>query len=231
MDESTTLGTAEFVRWQPLPWGSNGVWLVELALAGAPAGRAVYKPRADEVPLWDFPDGTLYRREYAAYLTCRALGWEFIPPTVIRTGPLGVGSLQRYIEHDPRTSYACFRQASDDQLQRIALFDYLTNNADRKAAHFLADANGRLWAIDHGLTFHTEPKQRTVLAAFFGRPLPPALLDPLRHWRATSAATRQLRQALADLLCCHEVEQFFHRLDRVLASGTIPEGRVRSVWW
>ncbi|MCS6802134.1 MAG: SCO1664 family protein [Chloroflexota bacterium] len=223
------LRDAELANRQPVLWGSNGVWLVELLHEGVAAGRAIYKPRAGEAPLWDFPDGTLYRREYAAYLTSRALGWAFVPPTVIRDGPLGVGSVQWYIEHE--SGLTALRDCLLDQLRLIALFDYLTNNADRKAAHCLLDRNGRVWAIDHGLTFHCEPKQRTVLSQFFGKPVPAEELARLRRWRNDTAAVTRLRRALGDLLAPAEVDDFFKRLDRVLERGVIPEGRGRSAWY
>jgi hypothetical protein len=223
------LRQAELCNRQPVLWGSNSVWTVDLVYEGGPAGRAIYKPRAGEAPLWDFPGGTLYRREYAAYLACRALGWSFVPPTVIREGPLGVGSLQRYVDHQPGS--AVQREGLVEQLRTIALFDYLTNNADRKAAHCLFGVDGRVWAIDHGLTFHREPKQRTVLSQFFGARLPEAQLEALHQWRDNRAAVERLRKRLRDLLDTGEVEDFFKRLDRVLTSGTIPEGRGRGSWY
>lgn len=230
MDKTTLriLHQAELTNRQPVLWGSNSVWLVELLHQDQPAGRAIYKPRAGEAPLWDFPDGTLYRREYAAYLTCRALGWSFVPPTVIRDGPLGVGSVQWYIEHEPRALIP--RDGLLDQLRTIALFDYLTNNADRKSAHCLLGRDGTVWAIDHGLTFHRDPKQRTVLSQFFGTPIPPEELARLRRWRADRPAVERLRRALCQLLTVGEVDDFFKRLDRALERGVIPEHRGRSSW-
>lgn len=228
-DELRILRFAEFCNRQRVHWGSNGVWTVDLAVHGRPCGRAIYKPRAEEAPLWDFPDGTLYRREYAAYLTCRALGWSFVPPTVIRDGPLGVGSVQRYIDHESGGAFQ--RQGLTAQLRTIALFDYLTNNADRKSAHCLVDRDGRVWAIDHGLTFHRDPKQRTVLSQFFGTPVPVEQLLALRRWRENHAAVEGLRQLLGELLTSGEIEEFLKRVDRVLAEGAIPEGRSRDVWY
>src|SRR5262249_31596083 len=161
---------------------------------------AIYKPRRGEAPLWDFPDGTLYRREYAAYLVSQALGWAFIPTTIVREGPHGVGSFQTYVDHDPKQSY---RNASDDQrarLMRIAVFDIFANNADRKVVHVLMGKDNRLWGIDHGLTFNVAPKLRTVIWEFCGEPIPEDLRhevtafleDPVR----VTALTDQLREQI-----------------------------------
>ncbi len=233
MDETRYLSIlrhADLCNRKPVPWGSNSVWLVDLVHHGHHRGQAIYKPRDGETPLWDFPDGTLYRRECAAYLVARALGWSFIPATVIRDGPLGIGSVQRYVEHERRPVHPSGTPGDREQLLLIALFDYLTNNADRKSAHCLVDGDGRIWAIDHGLTFHRDPKQRTVLAQFFGQPLRPAQLAALRRWRKDRAAGARLRHRVCDLLAPGEIDDFFARLDRVLEKGGIPEGRSRGYW-
>lgn len=141
---------------------SNHTLLVEVD--GGPL-HAVYKPRAGERPLWDFPPGTLANREAAAFLVSEALGWDLVPPTVLREGPMGVGSVQRFEPHDPRRHYFVLLDEPEHRatLARIALFDLVVNNADRKGSHVLAADGGRLWAIDHGVTFHVEPKLRTVV--------------------------------------------------------------------
>src|SRR5918999_2700568 len=171
------LEQAEIVECKGLPWGSNYTYAVAL---GSEAGRQVlgiYKPRRGEVPLWDFPDGTLYRRELAAYVFSQHLGWPFIPPTVIRDGPYGVGSVQLYVEPDPRVTYDHLRTRLPHELRRIAVFDCVANNADRKAGHFLlGQHDGQLWGIDHGLTFNAAPKLRTVVWDYCGEPIPEDLL-------------------------------------------------------
>jgi uncharacterized repeat protein (TIGR03843 family) len=143
--------------------------------------HAIYKPRRGERPLWDFPDGTLCQREVAAFLVSEVLGWHMVPPTVLRDGPHGVGSAQLYVEHDPEQNYFTFPAKYRDQLMRIALFDHLVNNADRKGGHCLLDASGQIWAIDHGICFHTQPKLRTVIWDFAGESIPPALLKSLQN--------------------------------------------------
>ena len=130
------------------------------------AVHAVYKPRVGERPLWDFPEGTLHLREVAAFEVSRFLGWDLVPPTVLRDGPYGPGSVQLFVRHDPQRHYFVLVEEArwHDDLARIAYFDLLLNNADRKGSHILHDeAAGRLVGIDHGLTFHEAPKLRTVV--------------------------------------------------------------------
>ncbi|MHB1534537.1 MAG: SCO1664 family protein [Acidimicrobiales bacterium] len=158
-----------------MPWSSNGTFLVT---AGDPhadgeALVAIYKPLRAERPLWDFPDG-LYRREVAAYELDRALGWHLVPETVTRTdAPLGLGSLQRFIHADFEEHYFTLleHERHSRSLRRMATFDVLANNADRKGGHCLVDAEGSIWGIDHGLCFHTQPKLRTVIWDFAGEPV------------------------------------------------------------
>ena len=153
------------------PVGSNYTFIVDVA-DGTDECCAVYKPRDGEVPLWDFPDGTLYKREYAAYLLSQILGWDFIPLTIMRDGPYGVGSLQLYIDHDPKVNYFGLRETNGDHLALIACFDLVANNADRKASHCIEDSDGRMWGIDHGLTFHSVIKVRTVIWDYASSPIP-----------------------------------------------------------
>jgi len=131
------------------------------------------------VPLWDFPNGTLYKREYAAYLLSQILGWDLIPLTIIRDGPRGVGSLQLYVPHDPRVNYFTIRESHSDVLRVMACFDLVANNADRKAIHCIQGPDGKIWGIDHGLTFNSVIKVRTVIWDFGGEPIPDQLLSAL----------------------------------------------------
>lgn len=158
-----------------MPWSSNGTFLVEVD-GGDDADplRAIYKPQAAERPLRDFPRG-LHRREVAAFALDELLGFGLVPPTVLRTdGPLGEGSLQRFVEADFSVHY--FDLVGDpryrDALRRMALFDLVANNADRKAGHCLLAADGRVFGIDHGLCFHRLPKLRTVIWELGGEPIP-----------------------------------------------------------
>ena len=162
-----------------MPWSSNATFLVSLCLADIGEGNAIYKPVRGERPLWDFPPG-LYKREVAAYVVDRALGWGHVPETVVRAdAPLGVGSLQRFVDAHFEEHYFTLLEHDEfaNALRRIAVFDLVANNADRKSGHCLLGEDGHVWAIDHGLCFADEPKLRTVMWDFAGEPLPRALRD------------------------------------------------------
>jgi uncharacterized repeat protein (TIGR03843 family) len=162
-----------------LPWSSNSTFLVELALGGR-SDMAVYKPVRGERPLWDYPLG-LYLRERAVYLVSEALGWGLVPATILRDGPMGPGSLQQFVPSDFREQYFSLleRPEHHDALRTICLFDLVVNNGDRKAGHCLLGEDGRIWAIDHGLCLHEEPKLRTVIWDFAGEPFAPSKVEDL----------------------------------------------------
>jgi hypothetical protein len=142
----------------------------------------VYKPRRGESPLWDFPSGTLCLREVAAHHLARELGWPQIPPTVLRPGgPFGAGSLQLFVDARPGMRHLDDGAVPEERWREIAAFDVLANNADRKGGHCLLDHEGTLWAIDHGLTFHVDPKLRTIFWEFAGDPLPRGLKPGLER--------------------------------------------------
>jgi uncharacterized repeat protein (TIGR03843 family) len=170
--------------------GSNDTFLGEMR---SPRGALpiVYKPTRGERPLWDFPDGTLGKREAAAFETARFLGWDFVPPTVFRgEGPLGPGSFQEYLDLDFERNYFILRDQMPDALRRVAAFDILINNADRKALHVCCDAFGRIRLIDHGVCFHREWKLRTVIWDFAGEELPREILDVLDRLTTGKAESR-----------------------------------------
>ena len=174
------LTCAEIAGSQLVPWGSNYTFAVLLETAGGTEHLAIYKPRAGERPLWDFPDGTLYLREVASYHLSQLLGWGIVAPTVVREGPHGVGSLQLFIEADDETPEdSLFWRKRHAGIEKLVLFDFISNNADRKLGHCLRDRSGRVWGIDHGLTFNVAPKIRTVLWQFSGRPVSTPLQDDL----------------------------------------------------
>lgn len=159
-----------------MPWSSNGTFLVGLCHDGT-RGDAVYKPARGERPLWDFPGG-LYRREVAAYVLSEALGWALVPETVLRRdAPLGQGSMQRFVEADFSEHYFTLLEHDEHlpQLRRMAVFDLLANNADRKSGHCLLTHDGHIWGIDHGVCFHEDPKLRTVIWEFAGETIDGAL--------------------------------------------------------
>jgi uncharacterized repeat protein (TIGR03843 family) len=180
-DALDVLGHGDVTIRGRMPGSSNAIFFVDLALNGVTA-QAVYKPLRGERPLWDFPSG-LFRREVAAYVLSEALGWGLVPPTIEREGPYGEGSFQLFVAADFSQHYFTLREDADhvERLQRICLFDLVANNADRKAGHCLLGPDGLVYAIDNALTFHAEPKLRTVIWDFGGEPIPKTLLTDVRR--------------------------------------------------
>jgi len=217
-----------------MPGASNYTFLARLlgseAAGAEPERLVVYKPRRGEAPLWDFPSGTLCQRETAAFEISRAGGFGFVPPTVLRDGPVGIGSVQAFVNHDFEcTAFDLFESHTGD-LRRIALFDLVVNNADRKAGHVFPDPQGNVWAIDHGICFHVEPKLRTVLWDFAGEPIAEADRACLR--RLAAALQADLAPVLAGLLDPAEVEILRRRLAAVLDAKAFPApGPGRSFPW
>ena len=161
-----------------MPWSSNATFLVNLSGDQQPAGQAIYKPLRGDRPLWDFEAG-LHRRELAAFLLSEAMGIELVPPTVIRDGPLGEGSMQWFVEADHQQHYFTIYEAREDLrdvMREVALFDILANNTDRKSGHVLIDGDDHIWGIDHGLCFAAEFKLRTVVWEFGGETMTDDLL-------------------------------------------------------
>jgi hypothetical protein len=213
-----------------LPWSSNATFLVRVADAQGQL-LAVYKPRRGERPLWDFPAGTLCRREVAAYVVSEALGWRLVPPTVLRDGPYGPGMLQAFIPHDPDQHYLVLVDPDPLTIRRLVAFDLVINNADRKSGHVLVADDGTLWAIDHGVCFHLEPKLRTVIWDHAGEALPAGLaadLERLAGQLAGPAAPRTPPKAgapagaLAELLAPEEVAATARRARRLARHGRFP---------
>ena len=213
-----------------IPWASNATLLASVRHREL-EGLAVYKPVRGERPLWDFPPGTLYRREVAAYLVSEQLGWRLVPPTLVREGPLGVGSLQLYVDADAEVTAFELLAAGNAALPRIAAFDVVTNNADRKAGHCLLGEDERVWAIDHGVCFHAEPKLRTVLWDLAGHPLEAADVADLEAL-AGEAAGGGLRERLAELLAAEEVAAVAERALALARAGRLPApGSGRAYPW
>ncbi len=206
-----------------LPWSSNYTFLADITdPATEMTALAVYKPQKGERPLWDFPQGTLYKREAAAYLVSAALGWSLVPPTIVRDGPHGVGSVQLFIDADYDQHYFTLKDDHSGQFQRMALFDAVINNADRKGGHVLIDDGGHVWAIDHGIAFHDEYKLRTVIWEWIGQPLDPEQLAALEGLRQQLEPEQPLALALGDLLYPREIKSLRTRLERLLKSGKFP---------
>ena len=213
-----------------IPWASNATLLARVRHREL-EGLAVYKPVRGERPLWDFPSGTLYRREVAAYLVSEQLGWRLVPPTLVRDGPLGVGSLQLYVDADAEVTAFELLAAGNAVLPRIAAFDVVTNNADRKAGHCLLGEDEHVWAIDHGLCFHVEPKLRTVLWDLAGHRLAAADVADLEAL-AAEAAGGGLGGRLDGLLDADEVAALGERALALARVGTLPApGSGRAYPW
>ncbi|MFE9198570.1 SCO1664 family protein [Streptomyces albidoflavus] len=259
---------------------SNAVLHCTVAGQGRSAA-CVYKPVAGEQPLWDFPDGTLAQREVAAYEVCAALGWELIPPTVLREGPYGPGMVQLWIDQAeeepadpggapeaedhrpgpvpvgrllaladaerpapegwraiglaevPGGGTALLVHADDPRLRRLAVLDAVINNSDRKGGHLLTTADGRLHGIDHGVTFHTEDKLRTLLWGWAGEPLPEEAVAALARLATALGEEAPLTSRLAGLLTPAEVTALRDRVTALLASGThpVPGGAWPAIPW
>jgi hypothetical protein len=204
-----------------LPHSSNYTFLAELRHPECTL-LAVYKPREGETPLWDFPDGTLYRREVAAFELSRALGWPAVPPTVIRDGPHGTGSMQLFVETDPEEHFFTLRDARLDDFAPVALFDAIANNADRKGGHCLLAPDGTIWVVDHGVCFAVAPKLRTVIWEFAGAPIPEGLLTDVRRV-AGDLRSGALRTTMAPLLSPAEVEATARRAEALAESRRFPQ--------
>ncbi|MDB1089037.1 SCO1664 family protein [Streptomyces sp. ACA25] len=254
-----------------IPDASNAVLYATVELGGRSA-PCVYKPVAGERPLWDFPDGSLARREVAAHTVSRALGWDLVPLTVLRDGPHGEGMCQLWVgptpDADPAEVSAARQEtegllalvegdepgpgwkavgharldagrtallvhADDPRLRRLAALDAVINNADRKGGHLLPGPDGRLHAIDHGVTFHTENKLRTLLWGWAGEPLPGAVLEALRGFDAALAAGRAPAGRLAALLSPAELAALRGRTAGLLATGRhpLPGGDWPAIPW
>jgi len=207
-------------------WGSNYTYLVEIVHLGETV-QAVYKPTRGERPLWDFPPASLARREVAAYLVSEALGWQLVPPTIYRKkGPLGPGSAQYFIDHDPEYHYFNFTPDDLQRLRPTVLFDMLVNNADRKGSHVLSDRNSRLWLIDHGICFHVEDKLRTVIWDFVGEPIPPELCQAISNFLSrlnlSNGQYSPLASALMEYISLAEIRALASRGKKVLEQPVFP---------
>ncbi|MFI9240179.1 SCO1664 family protein [Streptomyces sp. NPDC053079] len=241
---------------------SNAVLYCTVEYEGVSAA-CVYKPVAGERPLWDFPDGTLAQREVAAYELSEAMGWGLVPPTVLREGPYGPGMCQLWIEAsaDEETGEALLAlvegeepgpgwkavgfaevgedrtallvHADDERLRRLAVLDAVINNGDRKGGHLLPAADGRLYAIDHGVTFNAEDKLRTLLWGWAGEPLPEEALAALRRLSADLAEGRPLAGRLAELITPAEIEALRGRVAELLRTGRHrePSGQWPAIPW
>lgn len=221
------LQSGEIVSCDLSPTGSNYTFFVKIRSPDGQETSAVYKPRDGEAPLWDFDPGTLYKREYASYLLSVMLGWNFIPETVVRDGPYGIGSVQRYVGHDSNSQYRTLSESHMDGLRYIACFDIIANNADRKSAHCFQDYSGKLWGIDHGLTFNHVPKLRTVIWDFWGQPLPKDSLKTMEALLGELKNPKGYSKQLVELLHPVEIEAMIQRVGWLVGMENFPQIRIR----
>ena len=199
---------------------SNATLLTEVELSGEVV-RAIYKPISGERPLWDFPSGTLALRERAAYLISEAMNFHLVPLTILRDGPFGQGAFQIWIEIDESIDLALYFREVNENLRKVALFDAVVNNTDRKIGHLLPSQTGALFICDHGVTFHEEDKLRTVLWQWSGAPLTEGELVVLQ--RLYSSIDNQEIDELGQLLSPGEIEALLFRIERLIKDSRFPE--------
>jgi hypothetical protein len=206
-----------------MPDCSNYTYLAQVKGSSGAETLAVYKPARGEVPLDDFPNGTLGKREVAAYLVSEALGWQIVPLTIYRSGgPLGPGSLQKFISADLGEHYFTLMPARAAYFRTMAAFDIIVNNADRKSGHCLLDQEGHIWGVDNGLTFHPLPKLRTVIWEFAGEEVPAALrTDAARLVEELNRAERWVK-GLQQLISAPEIRALTARARRLSDEGRYP---------
>ena len=230
-DTFTALQKGEITLRGEFMWGSNYTYLAQLEHAGEIL-IAVYKPTKGVRPLWDFPSPSLARREVAAYLISEALQWELVPPSAYRKdAPLGPGSVQLYIDHDPEYHYFNFTPEDRQRLRPTVVFDLLANNADRKGSHILVDTNHHMWLIDHGICFHIDEKLRTVIWDYAGEEIPAQLLADVKRLRDKllplnkqhpEFESSDLVRELGKYLNGEEIAALIQRANRILENGCYP---------
>jgi hypothetical protein len=200
---------------------ASNVTLVGIIRTDALEAECVYKPVAGERPLWDFPDGTLAGREVSAALVSEATGWRVVPPTVLRDGPFGPGMVQLWIDGDPDVDLAAYVRSDSAGLRRMAVFDAVVNNADRKGGHIIPTPDGHVYGVDHGICFSTEPKLRTLLWRWAGQPLPAEAVEVLE--RLSADLLGDLGEQLHEHLTRREVRRTQQRVAELLRTGRHPQ--------
>ncbi|SFK72862.1 SCO1664 family protein [Geodermatophilus ruber] len=200
---------------------ASNVTLVGTIRTGELAAECVYKPVAGERPLWDFPDGTLAGREVAAALVSEHTGWQIVPPTVLRDGPFGPGMVQLWVDGDPDVDLAAFVRADDPGLRRMAVFDAVVNNADRKGGHIIPMPDGHVYGVDHGICFSVDPKLRTLLWRWAGQPLTAEAVRVLEQ--LADGLLADLGEQLHEHLTRREVRRTQQRVAELLRTGRHPQ--------
>ena len=216
--ELLTTGTIEVTG--RLVDASNVTLLAEISTDDEIA-ECVYKPVAGERPLWDFPEGTLAGREVATYLVSAATGWRVVPPTVLRDGPFGPGMVQLWMDADPTVDLLDLARSDRPALRRMAVLDAVVNNADRKGGHLIPMLDGHVYGVDHGVCFSADPKLRTLLWRWAGRPLTEEAVDVLA--RLSIVLCGDLGAALEEHLTVTEVRKTRTRVATLLRTGIHPE--------
>lgn len=183
-----------------------------------PAIKVIYKPIAGEKPLWDFEDGNLASRELAAFIVSDSGGFDVVPFTILRDGPFGLGMVQQWIEIDSNVDIVEFGQSGDKQLKRLALFDAVINNTDRKFGHLLLDNSGKLYGCDHGVAFHKEDKLRTVLWQFAGQDFDQEEIDLLN-----TLVKIDWNDKLSNFLTNDEIQALYMRIEKLIHQRKFPE--------
>ena len=213
----TALRTGEMKVTGRLVDASNATLLASI-IQGETELVCIYKPIAGERPLWDFSDGTLAHREYAAYVLSEKCNFNLVPTTVLREGPFGEGAVQLWIDVDQNLDMIEYFQRDTPELRKMALFDAIVNNTDRKIGHILPDITGKVYGCDHGVTFHSEDKLRTVLWRWAGELLTQEELSQLDVVQDFLSAPGELQELLTE----REIEAVSERVNRLKATGTFP---------
>jgi len=200
---------------------ASNVTLVGAVRSGTLVAECVYKPVAGERPLWDFPDGTLAGREISAFLVSEATGWQVVPPTVLRDGPFGPGMVQLWIDGDEGVDLGAFVRRDEPALRRMAVFDAVVNNADRKGGHIIPMPSGHVYGVDHGICFSVDPKLRTLLWRWAGKPMTAEAIEVLE--RLADGLRGDLGEELHEHLTRREVRVTQQRVAELLRTGRHPE--------
>lgn len=230
-DALALLTNAEITAAELVPWGSNHTFAVALEHDGQ-QHLGIYKPIAGEQPLHDFPFGTLHNREMASWIVSDTLGWNIVPPTVLRDGPYGEGSMQIFVPHTEERDDGQEYWGSDTiENERFVFLDHIINNADRKLTHCLVSDEGRPFGIDHGLTFHSEPKLRTVMWQFVEEPIRAELKADVRRLLESNEAMAYIERLLAP----EEHAAFLTRIELMLNLERYPmldpRFNIPYGWW
>jgi len=204
-------------------YGSNSTFIAELYHEPLQF-LVVYKPDRGERPLYDFARGTLSKREAAAFWVSESLNWDLVPPTVYREDglPLGSGSLQQFIEHDPEQHFFTFSEQEKQRLRPAAVFDLLINNTDRKGGHIFFDEHDHLWLIDHGICFHAQDKLRTVIWDFIGENIPEKLMVDIKSFKEHLISRDKIFKGLKELLSSKEIDALIARANRLIDNPVFP---------